>query len=118
MSSGLHSGQLQLGSSSWAAGGAASSRSHLRVQREDRHGLVSEMLHALPIFVVAFSGSPGVQIQLNNGVNMPVLAFGANVWAAPTCKDATSAALSAGFRFIWSSQLIGAAQMFEAAGPR
>ena len=38
---------------------------------------------------------------------MPLLAFGANVWDAATCANATSAALQAGFRFVWSSQLIG-----------
>lgn len=47
-------------------------------------------------------------VKLNNGVDMPVLAFGANVWDADTCKSATTAALEAGFRFIWSSALIGA----------
>eukprot|EP00966_Prymnesium_polylepis_P134131 3100426-Prymnesium_polylepis.1 len=47
-------------------------------------------------------------VTLNNGVAMPVVAFGANVWDAPTCKTATLAALDAGFRFVWSSQLVGA----------
>merc|ERR1719163_1234122 len=47
-------------------------------------------------------------VKLNNGVEMPVLAFGANVWDAATCKTATAAALEAGFRFVWSSTLIGA----------
>merc|ERR1712070_208544 len=47
-------------------------------------------------------------ITLNNGVKMPVLSFGANVWDPTTCKNATSEALQAGFKFIWSSTLIGA----------
>ena len=34
-------------------------------------------------------------VKLNNGVDMPVLAFGANVWDADTCKAATTAALQA-----------------------
>lgn len=38
---------------------------------------------------------------------MPTLAFAAQVWDADTCTDATSKALQAGFRFIWSSVLIG-----------
>jgi len=46
-------------------------------------------------------------VRLNNGVVMPSLAFAANVWDAGTCKDATASALSAGFRFVWSSALIG-----------
>ena len=44
---------------------------------------------------------------LINGVKMPILSFGANVWDAATCTNATLAALEAGFRFVWSSQLIG-----------
>merc|ERR1719159_560187 len=46
-------------------------------------------------------------VKLSNGVEMPVLAFGANVWEPETCRNATSEALAAGFRFIWSSALIG-----------
>jgi len=46
-------------------------------------------------------------ITLNNGVQMPILAFGANVWDAGTCESATTSALNEGFRFVWSSQLIG-----------
>jgi diketogulonate reductase-like aldo/keto reductase len=46
-------------------------------------------------------------VKLNNGVDMPILAFGAQVWDADTCTSATAAALKAGFRFIWSSMLIG-----------
>merc|ERR1712086_1087265 len=46
-------------------------------------------------------------VELNNGVEMPALAFAANLWDAGTCKTATAAALDAGFRFVWSSALIG-----------
>jgi len=46
-------------------------------------------------------------VTLSNGVVMPKLAFGANVWDAATCEQATSDALDAGFRFVWSSALIG-----------
>ena len=49
----------------------------------------------------------GTSVVLSDGVSMPKLAFGANVWDADTCKTATAAALTAGFRFIWSSALIG-----------
>mmetsp|Transcript_54302 Transcript_54302/g.90103 ORF Transcript_54302/g.90103 Transcript_54302/m.90103 type:complete len:292 (+) Transcript_54302:17-892(+) len=48
-------------------------------------------------------------VALNNGLMMPKLAFAANVWPAPVCRNATSLALDAGFRFMWSSFLIGAA---------
>lgn len=46
-------------------------------------------------------------VKLNNGVDMPILAFGAQVWDPATCSNATESALQAGFRFIWSSMLIG-----------
>merc|ERR1719265_87349 len=39
---------------------------------------------------------------------MPVIAFAAQVWSDAVCKNATADALTAGFRFIWSSILIGA----------
>jgi len=39
---------------------------------------------------------------------MPILGFAAQVWDADTCNSATAAALDAGFRFVWSSTLIGA----------
>lgn len=52
-------------------------------------------------------GATEQTVRLNNGVDMPVMAFAANVWDAGTCKSATSNALQAGFRFIWSSALIG-----------
>jgi len=47
-------------------------------------------------------------VKLNNGVEMPALAFAANVWTASVCKSATSSALLAGFRNVWSSALVGA----------
>jgi len=53
-------------------------------------------------------GPSGVTVKLNNGVEMPALAFAAEVWDASTCKSATSSALQAGFRHVWSSALIGA----------
>jgi len=46
-------------------------------------------------------------VQLNNGVDMPIMAFAAQTWSDDVCKSATSDALTAGFRFIWSSALIG-----------
>lgn len=46
-------------------------------------------------------------IVLNNGIVMPKLAFAANIWAPATCASATSAALEKGFRFVWSSALVG-----------
>lgn len=48
-----------------------------------------------------------LNVTLNNGVQMPKLAFAAQVWSGETCKDATSLAIQAGFRFIWSSVLVG-----------
>lgn len=48
-------------------------------------------------------------IQLNNGIMMPLLSYGANLYDTSTCKTATLAALQAGFRFIWSSEIIGEA---------
>jgi len=46
-------------------------------------------------------------IQLNNGIDMPVMAFAAAFWPADTCKNATALALEAGFRNLWSSVLLG-----------
>jgi diketogulonate reductase-like aldo/keto reductase len=46
-------------------------------------------------------------VKLNNAVEMPVAAFAAQLWDDDTCKTATAAALQAGFRFVWSSALIG-----------
>jgi len=47
-------------------------------------------------------------VKLNNGVEMPVLAFAANMWSPEVCKSATLDAIKAGFRFIWSSEIVGA----------
>ena len=63
-----------------------------------------------------FALSSVPSIQLNNGVSMPVLAFAANVWDASTCTSATTAALDAGFRFIWSSALVGDSCQVAQAG--
>lgn len=46
-------------------------------------------------------------VKLNNGVEMPLLSFGANLYPRPTCLQATTWAIEAGFRFIWSSEIIG-----------
>jgi diketogulonate reductase-like aldo/keto reductase len=46
-------------------------------------------------------------VQLNNGVDMPVMSFAAQTWSDAVCKSATTDAITAGFRFIWSSALIG-----------
>jgi len=46
-------------------------------------------------------------IRLNNGVMMPIMAFGANLWSPDVCKQATIDALQAGFRNIWSSEIVG-----------
>merc|ERR1711907_28129 len=61
------------------------------------------------VLLLAAAGVHAVSqsVILNNGVEMPALAFGANVWDPATCKQATSDALAAGFRFVWSSALIG-----------
>lgn len=47
-------------------------------------------------------------VRLNNGVEMPSLAFAAQVWDPATCQGATASALRAGFRHVWSSMLVGA----------
>jgi len=65
---------------------------------------------ALCLWALLLSVACGVDVpsvQLNNGVSMPVLAFAAEVWDAGTCLNATAEALAAGFRFIWSSTLVG-----------
>jgi len=46
-------------------------------------------------------------VKLNNGVDMPILSFAAQVWDSSTCQRATNDALEAGFRYVWSSALIG-----------
>ena len=69
------------------------------------------MLLALTIMAVAdvrtVTNGLTRTVTLNNGLAMPTLAFAANVWDADTCKTATLAALDNGFRFVWSSALIG-----------
>lgn len=63
---------------------------------------------ALVLGAVAARASDEVpSVTLNNGVDMPVMAFAAQVWPDDTCTTATNAALDAGFRFVWSSVLIG-----------
>lgn len=61
------------------------------------------LLHKLS----ATHGGSVPSVRLNNGIEMPILSFGANMWDAPTCSKATSDALSVGFRNIWSSELVG-----------
>jgi len=56
---------------------------------------------------LAMSTATSPSVQLNNGVDMPVMSFAAQVWSDDVCKSATSDAMTAGFRFIWSSALIG-----------
>jgi len=51
------------------------------------------------------SGSE-LTVTLSDGVEMPKMAFAAQVWDAETCRSATTEALKAGFRFIWSSVLV------------
>jgi len=59
-------------------------------------------------------GSSVPSVQLNNGIEMPVIAFAAETWDSKTCENATGLALQAGFRFIWSSALVGnACQMAQ-----
>jgi len=56
---------------------------------------------------LTISAATETSVQLNNGVVMPVMSFAAQVWSDDVCKSATSDAMTAGFRFIWSSALIG-----------
>lgn len=61
-------------------------------------------------FALVFQASAAPQVptvKLSNGVEMPVAAFAANVWDDKICRSATAAALNVGFRFVWSSALIG-----------
>lgn len=53
------------------------------------------------------AGTDVPSVKLNNGLQMPVISFAAQVWDAQTCHQATADALKAGFRFVWSSTLIG-----------
>jgi diketogulonate reductase-like aldo/keto reductase len=62
-------------------------------------------VHSSTFALVASADS--MTVILNNGLVMPKVAFAANVWDPDTCKYATLAALSSGFRFVWSSVLIG-----------
>lgn len=55
----------------------------------------------------AIAVSSGKTVRLNNGIDMPKMAFAAQVWDPDTCTEATTKALQAGFRFVWSSALIG-----------
>jgi len=64
-------------------------------------------LVCLSLVASAAADSNDAVVQLNNGVEMPKLAFAAQVWGSDTCTDATLKALQAGFRFVWSSALIG-----------
>ncbi|KAK3288908.1 hypothetical protein CYMTET_3633 [Cymbomonas tetramitiformis] len=48
-------------------------------------------------------------VILSNGVEFPVMSFGANVWDAETTRYSTGFALMAGFRNFFSSVLIGEA---------
>lgn len=75
-----------------------------------QRGRVLHPLLGLLLAVGTCSGVPGEEprVLLNNGVSMPVMAFGANIWSADTCRRATLDALAAGFRNIWSSELVGA----------
>lgn len=66
----------------------------------------SEILFTVAIAVQASAFTNTV--KLNNGVEMPMLAFAAQVWDAATCKNATTLAVEAGFRHVWSSALVGA----------
>jgi len=63
---------------------------------------------ALAASILAANAAPTQDtVKLNNGVEMPILSFAAQVWDAATCQSATSDALDAGFRHVWSSMLIG-----------
>lgn len=62
------------------------------------------------LFVTAAVASAVAELQdtdalLNNGIMMPKMAFAplGFPWGPDTCTDATSKALQAGFRFVWSS---------------
>lgn len=46
-------------------------------------------------------------VRLDNGIDMPIAAFAANMWMPDICENATLLAIQAGFRFIWSSALVG-----------
>lgn len=70
---------------------------------------MSAALAALALLVSAGTslGTVPPSVPLNNGVQMPLLSYGANLYPVETCKQATAYAIQAGFRFIWSSEIIG-----------
>ena len=59
------------------------------------------------MLLVAVAASAPNTVLLNNGVVMPSIAFAASTWPAEICYNATLTALRSGFRFIWSSALVG-----------
>eukprot|EP00929_Paragymnodinium_shiwhaense_P115753 TRINITY_DN84826_c0_g1_i1.p1 TRINITY_DN84826_c0_g1~~TRINITY_DN84826_c0_g1_i1.p1 ORF type:complete len:313 (-),score=71.57 TRINITY_DN84826_c0_g1_i1:346-1218(-) len=63
---------------------------------------------AAAFLLSASSASSVPVVRLNNGVEMPIMAFAAQVWHPDVCANATALALQAGFNFIWSSALVGA----------
>lgn len=66
------------------------------------------MIFGAGVVSVAAGAPAGVPAALlNNGVRMPKVAFAAQLWDPDTCESATKSAFAAGFRFIWSSALIG-----------
>jgi len=58
--------------------------------------------------VISMGDSADLNVRLNNGIDMPKMAFAANLWSDDVCKNATGLALQAGFTNIWSSVLVGA----------
>jgi len=63
----------------------------------------------LPLLLpLATSAGQVPEVVLSDGVRMPTMAFAAEVWHEDVCRNATLAALQAGFRFVWSSMLVGA----------
>jgi len=70
--------------------------------------MFSYLLILLSLVFCSFTLDPSVpSVRLNNGVEMPIVAFAANVWTPDVCQNATSLAIEAGFRLIWSSVLVG-----------
>lgn len=68
----------------------------------------ARVLVALALLSAAAGAPPaGSTVRLNNGVEMPLLSYGANMYNASTCRSATGYALQEGFRFVWSSAIIG-----------
>jgi len=52
-------------------------------------------MSAILIMTALMSSLATTTVKLNNGIDMPALAFGASVWDAETCSSATTAALQA-----------------------